>query len=239
MMVTKQTRSESKKKYRFSKGVLSLTTYIIFSIGFIPFVACIYIIKEYFWFHSFLFYFALPFFMSLGLFLLLLSQMFLSGLFIKLFRVVYEPGTYSYEFGKKNAFKWMLIASLYTPIRKMLEIIPLGSLKNSYLRLIGMKIGKNTLVGGVIKDPCVTKIGDHTTIGEYAIIYGHIHNNEKGTILIDHVTIGNNCVIGAGAIIMPGAVVKDHVRVAAGALVTKKQILESGNTYVGIPATKH
>ena len=75
-------------------------------------------------------------------------------------------------------------------------------------------------------------------MGEYAIIYGHIHNFEANTILIDPVTIGNNCVIGAGAIIMPGVVMEDGVTVAAGALVTKKQRLISGNIYAGIPAKK-
>ena len=68
------------------------------------------------------------------------------------------------------------------------------------------------------------------------MIYGHIHNNEKETITIAKVSIGNNCVIGAGAIVMPGAVIKDHVVLAAGALVTKNQVLEKGKTYGGVPA---
>ncbi len=50
------------------------------------------------------------------------------------------------------------------------------------------------------------------------------------------VKIGNNCVIGAGAIIMPGAVLEDDVKLGAGAVVTKAQILEKGKTYGGVPA---
>ena len=99
-----------------------------------------------------------------------------------------------------------------------------------------MKVGRNSLIGGIIKDPCVTEIGDFTTIGEYAIIYGHIHNYKKNTLYIDNVKIGNNCVIGAGSIIMPGAVLKDNVTLAAGAIATKKQILDEGKIYGGIPA---
>ena len=147
-------------------------------------------------------------------------------------------GFYPYHTKEKNALKWMIIVTVYTPIRKILEIIPMGGLRLSYLRLMGMKIGRNTLVGGAIKDPCVTSIGDHCTMGEYAIIYGHIHNYEANTIRIDPVIIGNNCVIGAGAIIMPGVVMEDGVTVAAGALVPKKQRLVSGNIYAGIPAKK-
>lgn len=132
--------------------------------------------------------------------------------------------------------KWTLICVLYTPFRKLLEIIPLGKIKQSYFRLLGMKIGKNSLVGGVIKDPCLTEFGDNVTMGEYAIIYGHIHNMEHVSIFMDRIKVGNNCVIGAGAIIMPGAVLEDGAVVAAGGLVTKGQVLEKGKTYGGIPA---
>jgi hypothetical protein len=172
----------------------------------------------------------------MGIFIVLLSQMFISGLFIKAFRLYYHSGTHVYEPNQINALKWMIVVSIYTPIRKILEIIPVGRLKNVYLRLLGMKIGENTLVGGVIKDPCVTQIGSNTTIGEYAIIYGHIHDFKRGKIFIDSVIIGDDCVIGAGAIIMPGAIIEDGATVAAGAIVTKKQHLLAGKIYVGIPA---
>ena len=104
------------------------------------------------------------------------------------------------------------------------------------MRLIGMKIGKHSLVGGVIKDPCMTEFGDNSTMGEYAIIYAHIHNYEKQTIIIQKVSIGNNCVVGAGSIIMPGVIMKDHSVVGAGALVPKNRVLEKNKIYVGNPA---
>jgi acetyltransferase-like isoleucine patch superfamily enzyme len=117
-----------------------------------------------------------------------------------------------------------------------MEIIPVGGLKNVYYRLLGMSIGTNTLVGGVIKDPCVTSFGDNTTMGEYAIIYGHIQDFSKGTLTVKAVTIGDNCVIGAGSIIMPGATIEDDVIVAAGAVVTQSQRLSKGKVYAGVPA---
>ena len=152
------------------------------------------------------------------------------------FKIRYKPGECEYSLRNKNAFKWIVTCSLYTPCRKIIEIFPVGGLKNVYYKLLGMKIGKNTLVGGVIKDPCVTTFGDNTTMGEYAIIYGHIHNREKGKIMIGSVIVGDNCVIGAGSIIMPGAVLQDNVVLAAGAVVVQNQVLEKDNTYAGIPA---
>ena len=98
-----------------------------------------------------------------------------------------------------------------------------------------MKIGENTLVGGVVKDPCVSEFGENTTIGEYSIIYGHILDYAKETITINKIKIGNNCVIGAGAIIMPGVIIEDDVTLAAGAIVTQNQILKKRKTYAGVP----
>ena len=121
-------------------------------------------------------------------------------------------------------------------MRKILEIFPIGEMKNRYYRLLGMKTGENTLVGGTIMDPCLTEIGDNCTMGLYSVIYCHIHDYEKGTISIDPVKIGNNCVIGAGSIIMPGVVVEDDVKIAAGAVVPSGQVLKKGKTYGGVPA---
>jgi acetyltransferase-like isoleucine patch superfamily enzyme len=130
----------------------------------------------------------------------------------------------------------MLYCSLYNPCRKIIEIFPVGRFKNTYYRLIGMKIGKNSLIGGTIKDPCITKIGNNVTMGEYSIIYGHMHNYKDGKIIIKKVKIGNNCIIGAGSIIMPGAVLEDDVTLATGGIAIQNQILEKGKTYGGIPA---
>jgi hypothetical protein len=226
----------NKSKWHVSYLLIPLSSFFIFSTGFIPGIIFYFFVILYFPFTHYWMYLTLPFLVYIGISIVLIAQMFVSGFFIRLFRVYYEPGTYRYDTREKNALKWMIIVSLYTPIRKMLEIIPMGKLKNTYYRLLGMKIGQNSLVGGIIKDPCITSFGDNSTMGEYAIVYGHIHNFQKGTILIDSVSIGNNCVIGAGAIIMPGVVIEDDVIVAAGALVPKKQRLTSGNLYAGIPA---
>jgi hypothetical protein len=238
MMALKKKDYRNKAKHHVSYLIIPISTFFIFSIGFIPGIIFYYLVNFFISFDQYWMYVFLPFLVYIAISIVLISQMFVSSLIIRLFHIYYKPGTYPYDTREKNALKWMIIVSLYTPIRKMLEIIPMGKLKNSYYRLLGMKIGQNSLVGGVIKDPCITSIGDNTTMGEYAIVYGHIHNFQKGTILIDSVSIGNNCVIGAGAIIMPGVVIEDDVIVAAGALIPKKQRLLAGNMYAGIPAKK-
>lgn len=215
---------------------LPIISLVILTIGFIPLVVFVEILFIFFDFRDILYWFLLPFFIVIGFMLTLVSQILFSGLIIYIFHIVYEPGVYDYSIRERNVFRWMLICTLYTPARKIMEIIPLGGLKNFYYKLLGMKIGENTLVGGVVKDPCVTSFGSNTTIGEYAIIYGHIHDYSRGTITIRRVEIGSNCVIGAGAIIMPGVTIQDNVIVAAGAVVPQNRVLESGRIYAGIPA---
>lgn len=212
---------------------------MIFMFGTIPPVIVLFFLQWYFHYFEFTtiwHYVLLPVVLYSGAVFLFLSELYITGGIIRLFNITYQPGTHTYSFKNRETLKWTLICVLYTPFRKLLEIFPLGRIKQTYLQLLGMKIGKNSLVGGVIKDPCLTEFGDNVTMGEYAIIYGHIHNMQYETIYMERIRVGNNCVIGAGAIIMPGAVLEDDVVVAAGALVTKSQVLNSGKIYGGIPA---
>ena len=65
-------------------------------------------------------------------------------------------------------------------------------------------------------------IGDDVTIGHRVVIHG--------------CTIGNECLIGIGAIILDGAVLQERVLLGAGSLVTEGKVLESGYLYLGSPA---
>jgi carbonic anhydrase/acetyltransferase-like protein (isoleucine patch superfamily) len=67
-------------------------------------------------------------------------------------------------------------------------------------------------------------LGDYVTIGHQAMLHG--------------CTIGNEVLIGMGAIIMDDVVVQDQVMVGAGSLVSPGKVLESGHLYVGRPAVK-
>lgn len=67
-------------------------------------------------------------------------------------------------------------------------------------------------------------IGDDVTIGHKCMLHG--------------CTLGNRILVGMGAIIMDGVVVKDDVFIGAGCLVPPNKKLESGYLYVGNPAKK-
>ena len=69
----------------------------------------------------------------------------------------------------------------------------------------------------------IVEIGNDVSIGHNAIIHG--------------AKVGNNVLIGMGAILMDNAVIPDNTIIAAGAVVLSNQVLEPG-VYAGIPAKK-
>ena len=77
-----------------------------------------------------------------------------------------------------------------------------------------------------IQDNCVvheqTAIGSHCTIGHGAIVHG--------------CTVGDNCVIGMGSIVLNGAFLGDGCLVGAGAVVTGKTNAPAGSVLLGSPA---
>lgn len=86
-------------------------------------------------------------------------------------------------------------------------------------------IGKNTN----IQDNCVLHVdhgfpcvvGENTIVGHGAILHG--------------CTVGNNCTIGMGAIVLNGAVIEDNCLIAAGALVVQNAHIPAGSLVMGSP----
>jgi len=64
-------------------------------------------------------------------------------------------------------------------------------------------------------------IGDYVTVGHSVILHG--------------CTIGNECLIGMGSVIMDDVVIPNLVMVGAGSLISPGKILESGLLYIGRP----
>ena len=89
-----------------------------------------------------------------------------------------------------------------------------------------IEIGNNTNV----QDNCVLhvdinhplKVGDNVTIGHGAIVHG--------------CTVGNNVLIGMVAIILNDAVIGDNCIIGAGALVTQGKEIPAGSMVYGNPA---
>lgn len=90
-------------------------------------------------------------------------------------------------------------------------------------------IGDNTNIqdGAVIHctyQKAKTVIGNNVSIAHNAIVHG--------------CTIGNNVLVGMGAIVMDNAVIGDNTVIAAGAVVLAGTVVEEGSIYAGTPARR-
>ncbi len=73
-------------------------------------------------------------------------------------------------------------------------------------------------------------IGDYVTVGHRALIHGcEIGNNVligMGAIILDRAKIGNNCIVAAGSVIKEGMVVPDNTLVAGVPAKIKREVTE-------------
>lgn len=66
-----------------------------------------------------------------------------------------------------------------------------------------------------------TKIGDYSVIGHNAVVHG--------------CTIGDNCLIGMGAIVLNNAKIGDNCIIGAGTVVTEGKEIPANSLVIGIP----
>ena len=101
--------------------------------------------------------------------------------------------------------------------------------------------------GAVLRgDVGAIRIGDRVNIQDNAVLHATFKQSEciiGNDVSIGHcanvhgAVIGNDVIIGMGAIVMDHTVIPDGTIIAAGAVVPANQVLEPG-IYAGIPARK-
>jgi carbonic anhydrase/acetyltransferase-like protein (isoleucine patch superfamily) len=98
-----------------------------------------------------------------------------------------------------------------TTIRGDNELIDIGE---------GSNIQENTIMHTDIGFPL--SVGKNCTIGHKALLHG--------------CTIGENSLVGMGAMVMNGAQVGKNCLIGAGALVTEGKVIPDGSLVMGVPA---
>lgn len=208
----------------YTLGLLPVIFFYVFGTRSIPFSGILYYVPL-----AVLLVFCFLFF--------ILFETFVPGLFIRVFRIRVEEGVYDLSMKDKGFYRHLLFFTLYRPSLSLVGIIPLVPVRLLFLKLVGLQIGKGSMVAGteLIDEPFAVTIGDHTLIGGYVMIYTHLSYKK---MINKKVRIGNNCFIGNKSVIFPGVIIEDDVIVQPGSVVQSDQVLEEGYIYQGNPATK-
>jgi acetyltransferase-like isoleucine patch superfamily enzyme len=229
------------QKYDFSiksisRGlILLLMPIFAYTIGLFPLILSFLTVLEYLNLSNILHLFIFSGFLVVLFFLFIIIETFIPGLFIRLLRLRVDEGVYDISIRDWNFFKYSLYFTLYRPSLKLIGIFPLLPLRIRFLKLVGLKMGKSSVLAGseLIHDPYMLEIGEQTLIGGWSQITGHIVEKK---LLVKKVKIGDNCLIGGLSVIMPGAVIEDNVTLGLKSVVLKDMHLEKGKFYAGIPA---
>ena len=110
-------------------------------------------------------------------------------------------------------------------------------------------VGDNCSIwyGAVLRgDVGAIRIGNNSNVQDGAVLHGTLGVSE--TVLGENVSVGHNAVvhgarigndvlIGMGAVVMDNAIVPDGTVIAAGAVILANSVLEPG-IYAGVPAKK-
>ncbi len=111
-----------------------------------------------------------------------------------------------------------------------------------------VEIGANSSVwfGSVIRgDVNYIRIGKNTNIQDNSVL--HVLHDTGPLVIGNGVTIGHNvnlhgcrigdnCLIGIGAIVLTGANIGNNCVIAAGAVVREKEVVPEGSLVAGVPA---
>ena len=121
-----------------------------------------------------------------------------------------------------------------TRVRNLLTMRIVELRRAYFVNFYGMSIGPGSLIAATAKldktNPGGISIGSHTRLAFGASVLSH----DFVSAINRQTTIGDNCLIGANAIVMPGVTIGDHCIVAAAALVTKN--VPSRSVVMGNPA---
>lgn len=67
-----------------------------------------------------------------------------------------------------------------------------------------------------------------TVLGEECVVGHNVH--------LEGCTVGNNCLIGSGAVVLGGSTIESGAGVGAAALVPERMVVRTGHLALGVPA---
>lgn len=137
------------------------------------------------------------------------------------------------------------MGQLFSFIRRMKQHWLLRRSPIEYARAIGVSIGEDCRLLGLTtgtfgSEPYLVSLGNHVTVTSGVSFITHdggvwvFRKDYPDIDVIAPITVGNNVFIGINSILMPGVSIGDDCVIGAGAVVTRD--IPPGNVAVGVPA---
>ena len=141
-----------------------------------------------------------------------------------------------YPIFSKEALKWAFLGALYLMVNlTFVDFILLTPFANLMYRLLGVKLGRNVQFNSKF-------VFDATLleIGDNTVVGGGAiilgHIVERGILRLKKVKIGRNVTIGSHCTIMPGCEIEDGAIIGASAVLLKDTQVGRREIWFGIPA---
>lgn len=164
--------------------------------------------------------------MTLGYVLYGFSLIFLIPLLYRLNPI--KPVPFRGPWYSIETMSWYIYnAMLYIPRYTFLVFITPTPMLNLFYSMMGMKIGKNTVINTTnISDACFITLGDRVVIGGSATLFAHY--GQKGFLVIEPVVIEDDVNIGLKASIMGDVHIGKGAFISAHAVVYPKSRIAPG-----------
>jgi acetyltransferase-like isoleucine patch superfamily enzyme len=212
---------------------------IIIILSFIPCSLFEYFYIRLLWKERFqmLFFLLIPFNIFILIYLLQLSAILFSFLFLTLIKTIYPPkeGIFRRSIEDKDYVYW----NLRNMVKKWSLFIaasnPFPWLKNRFiLRFFGVKIGRKCICDNSWISSEFVRIGKNVIIGMNSTII--TFGIEQDNFILKKIVIEDNVLIGAKCVLLPGTLIKRNAKLSTHSYTNYDDVLEENLIYSGHPA---
>ncbi len=212
---------------------------IIIILSFIPCSLFEYIYVLYLWEEGLylLFFLFLPFNFLILIYILQISAILFSVLFLTIINLLFPPkeGIFSRDVRDKNYLFW----NLRNLSKKWPLFIsasnPFPWLKNRFtLRFFGVRIGKKAICDTCWISSEFVNIGNNVIIGMGSTLLSF--GIEQDRFILKRIQVEDNVLIGAKCVLLPGTIIKKDSKLSAHSYTKFDDILKDNSIYSGHPA---
>ncbi len=184
-----------------------------------------------------IFFLLLPFNIFFLIYILQLSAILFSSLFLTLIKIIYSPkeGIFRRTIEDKDYLYWNLRNIVKKWPLFIIASNPFPWLKNRFtLRFFGVKIGKKCICDNAWISSEFVTIGKNVIIGMNSTII--TFGIEKDNFILKRIIIEDDALIGAKCVLLPGTLIKRNTKLSAHSYTNYDDVLEENLIYAGHPA---